>query len=138
ASRSRPLKESGSVHDDAKFNEFLKRNAAGYRAEAQAPADELWGRIERDVAEAIAPSHARRFGRRFWITTGAAVAAALILGVGIGRWSASLRAPVARRSVRMAAREDSLRLAAHVRAPTLDHLSETEMFLTEVRADLRT
>src|SRR5207248_610830 len=80
------FEESGSVHDDPKFNEFLKRNAAGYRADAQAPADELWEHIQRDVAEAIAPSHARRFGQRFWITTGAAVAAALILGVGIGRW----------------------------------------------------
>ena len=39
--------------DDEKFNEFIRRNVAGYRADVPVPADEIWGRIERDVADAV-------------------------------------------------------------------------------------
>ena len=132
--------------DDEKFNEFIRRHAAGYRADGPVPADELWGRIETDVADAIASkgrgvesaSHrsAPRIGGRTWLVAGAALAAALVLGVGIGRWTKP-RAPMARQAVRIATHDDSLRRVTHLRATAYDHLGETEVFLTEVRSDLR-
>ena len=112
--------------DDKKLDELIRQHGAGYRSQPPVPAEALWRRMERDVARAIAPPQ-----RRVWLLAGAAVAAALILGIGIGRWTG---APV--RNV-AAAGDDSLHRAAYLRAAAYDHLGESEVFLTEVRADLR-
>jgi hypothetical protein len=127
------------VPDDEKFDEFLRRAAKDYNAPVQPPADVMWSRIEQDVAQAIRPGQVRSIThRRTWLVIGAGIAATLILGVAVGRWTVRTpNAPVASISAPVAARDDSIRSAAHVRAVTLDHLAETEIFLTVVRADLK-
>jgi hypothetical protein len=134
-----PLKENGGeqVPDDEQFNEFIRQHAADYRAGGPPPADEIWDRIEPDVADAIGA--ARRSGRRtrLWLVAGAALAAAMVVGVGIGRWIGP-RTPGSRDAGHLVAtRADSVRRIEHLRTTAYDHLGETELFLTEVRADMR-
>jgi hypothetical protein len=85
------------------FEEFLKRAAQTYNAPpARAPRDVMWSEIQAQRAAGprviyggspMRQSSGRRFGSRIWI--GAAAAAVLLLatGVGLGRWSASSKAP---------------------------------------------
>ena len=123
--------------DDDKFNEFIRRHAAGYRADDPVPADALWKRLEADVADAVGASHAARPRRRVLLLASAGLAAALVLGIGIGRWTTPRTASAPRPPVRMAVRDDSVRRAVHLRATLYDHLDRMEVFLTETRADLR-
>jgi hypothetical protein len=123
-----------------KFDDFLRREVKGYNAPVvPPPADAIWSRIEQDVAEAIRPASGRtNRQRRLWIPIGAGIAAALLIGVAVGRWTASQ--PVTSALVvatSPAASDDSARSAAHARAVTLDHLADAEVFITTVRADLK-
>ena len=127
-------------NDDPKFEQFLEREVKDYHAPVTPPADAIWSAIERDVADAIAPNRVRRLTpRRTWIAVGVGIAATLIVGIGVGRWSAGdnvTQLPaVSARSVTMS--DDSARTAAHAQASTLEHLAETEIFLTTVRSDLK-
>ena len=124
--------------DDDKFDEFVRRHAQDYRADDSVPADEMWARIEKDVADAIDPSPRLHSPRRVWVYAAAGLAAALLIGIGIGRWS-SARTPATAPLDRVAAttQNDSARRVTHLRATAYDHLGETEIFLTAVRADLR-
>src|SRR5262245_52173456 len=133
-------KESGPMHDD-KFDEFLRRETDGYGEPVTPPAEAIWAAIERDVARAIQPG-AGNAERRFvskqplWIGIGLALAATLVIGVAVGRWSASsttARPVTARREVP----DDSARAAAVAQASVLQYLGEAEVFLTAVRADLK-
>lgn len=87
-----------------KFEEFLKRAAQGYNAPpARTPRDEMWSAIQaqrasgpRVVYGGGAPAgetSSRRFGSKIWLVAAAAAALLLATGVGIGRWSASSKAP---------------------------------------------
>jgi hypothetical protein len=127
------------VSDESKFEEFLQRESKGFRMNEQPPADAMWNSIERDVAEAIDPFRRRRGeSRRRWLMIGTAIAATLVFGVAMGRWSAGPSASTQQTAA--APRlfvEDSVRITEHARAATVAHLLETEVFLTSVRADLR-
>ena len=120
---------------DDKFDELLRREAKGYRAGGQTPADAMWSRIEKDVARAIRPGQgiARRWP---WLAAGVGIAAALIIGVAIGRRSMQrdMVTPIAESRE---PRADSSRNQQMV-AVTWSHFVQAEMFLTEVRADLST
>jgi hypothetical protein len=127
--------------DDSKFDEFLRRETDAYGAPVTPPADAIWAAIEHDVARAIQPGAASggsmSTGRRsFWIGIGLAVAATLVIGVVLGRWSAAPRAtpPVA---ALLESPDDSARAAAVAQASVLQYLGEAEVFLTAVRADLK-
>lgn len=120
-----------------KFDEFLNREAKGYRAEGSPPADAIWRRIEGDVERAIRRDE-RRFTRHWpWIASGAGIAAALVIGIAIGRNShqpiANGQQPIAKSTLSA----DSIR-DIQGRIATLGHLAQAESFLTEVRADLKT
>ena len=127
------------MSDDSKFERYLQREVKDYRADEPAPADAMWSRIEGDVDRALRPTKRRGFPvRRGWLFTAAAVAASLIIGVAVGRWSGNVPASpkVGAPSAALAA-DDSARIADHARAATFAHLGEAEVFLTAVRADLR-
>jgi hypothetical protein len=132
------LKENRRVSDDAKFDELIDREAKGYRAGAEPPADLMWSRIESDVARAIRRPEAG-IGRHWrWLAAGAGIAATLVVGVAIGRHTRvddAARQPTA---VAVASTDSSVSAAHDVqmRAVTMSHLGEAEVLLTEVRADL--
>ena len=125
--------------DDTKFEQFLQREVRDYNAPVTPPADAIWSKIERDVAAAIDPVEVRRLAaRRTWITVGIGIAAALVIGIALGRWTASEKATqVAVVPKAAPALDDSARTAAHAEAATMEHLAQTEIFLTAVRADLK-
>ena len=140
------------MSDDDKFDELLRREAKGYRSTSSTPADAMWSRIEQDVIREVQiPRVARddkvqipRFarddrGRRWaWIASGVGIAAALVIGVAIGRRSAVSPAATTTPPVASSVRAADSQRDAQVLAATLNHLVQAEAFLTEVRADLRT
>jgi hypothetical protein len=74
-----------------RFEDFLKDAAQSYNAPPPTPRDEIWDRIQaarRSEREQRTIIHPARF-RRTWAAWGGAVAAALLIGIGIGRWSQS-------------------------------------------------
>jgi hypothetical protein len=123
------------IHDDDKFDAIIDRDAKGYRAGNQPPADRMWSRIQQDVAAALRePRQPRSIARQLpWLVAGVGIAAALVLGVAIGRRSTKSIMPVAS----FATVPDSVRDQL-MRAVTLNHFAQAEVFLTEVRADLKT
>ena len=119
--------------DDDQLDESLRAAARGYHAPPETPRDAMWRAIEaqRRVDRAQRPPSRR------WIPWAAAAAALIALGVGIGRVSVpggpaghSASAPVA---TAPAARinETAYRLA------TVEHLGQSEAFLTLFRASVR-
>ena len=121
------------MSDDPQFDELLRREAKGYRSTGEPPAAAMWSRIEPDVADAIRRPPRRRVT---WLAVGAGIAAALVIGVAIGRRSMSTAVPRSAPST-IAASAGTSR-DAQLRASTVNHLVQAEIFLTEVRADLST
>ena len=124
-------------HEDPKFDQWLQDAArTTYHAPRTAPREEMWARI-----------HAARRTRhvielRPWMRWVVAAAAVLVLGIGIGRWTAIQSNPT-----RVAGRDsatgtpvtreiDSLANQAYQVAAT-QYLSRTEALLTSFRADDR-
>lgn len=122
--------------DDDPLDESLRAAAREYHRPPDPPREAMWREIER----ARRLDRARRSAPRRWIPWAAAAAALLALGIGIGRlWrpEASLepRAGVA------AARPDSAAPRVNetaYRLATVEHLGQSEAFLTLFRASVRT
>jgi len=121
-------------HEDPKFEQWLKDAArTTYHAPRTPPREEMWARIE----AARRDKHVIEL--RPWMKWAVAAAAVLILGIGIGRWTAhQAGGGNAGNSV---ATTDSAQLSqpdvAYQVAAT-QYLSRTEAFLTSFRADLGT
>lgn len=127
--------------DDEKFDDFVRRNLKDYNAPVPPPADAIWASIEKDVAEAIRPRAARPTTiRRWWIPIGVGIAATLMIGAAVGRWSTTRTSdvPLVAVAPSQVSADDSARIATHARATMIEHLEEAEVFLTSVRADLKT
>jgi len=120
------------VSDDDKFDALVRREMKYYHATTSAPADEIWAAIEADVADAIRAPRRHRT-RWTWVAVAAGMAAALVIGMALGRRSTP--ATIASTPVPVAA--DDAPLQAQLRAKTVSHLADAEMFLTAVRADLQ-
>ena len=121
-------------HEDPKFDAWLKDVArTTYHAPRTTPREEMWKRI----ADARQKKHVIEL--RPWMRWVVAAAAVLVLGIGIGRWTANQShvagsdsatgTPVAREI-------DSLANQAYQVAAT-QYLSRTEALLTSFRADDR-
>jgi hypothetical protein len=120
-------------HEDPKFEQWLKNAAKAYHTPGATPRDEIWKRIEK----ARRKRHVIEL--RPWLRWTVAAAAVLVLGIGIGRWSANRpstpsAAPTASAGTRVATEIDSLANVAYQIAAT-QYLSRTETFLTSFRAD---
>ena len=110
-------------HEDSKFDAWLREQAKSYHSPFPTPREEMWTRI----------SAARR--RRPWARWALAAAAMLVLGIGIGRWSAGRGDDVSPNGTAVANDTTNRDLLYHVAAT--QYLSRTEAFLTGFRADLR-
>jgi len=125
-------------HEDPKFDKWLEERAKSYHSPLPTPREEMWARI--------AAERQRRAGRvielRPWMRWAVAAAAVLVLGIGIGRWTANQpnatavatndSAPATTSAVSLDI--DSLANQAYKIAAT-QYLSRTEAFLTSFRAD---
>jgi len=120
-------------HEDPKFEQWLKERAKSYHSPLPTPRDEIWNRIQ------DARRNKRVIELRPWLRWVVAAAAVLVLGIGIGRWSAN-RPPVPTAPTasgnRVTNEIDSLASVAYQVAAT-QYLSRTEAFLTSFREDNR-
>ncbi len=113
-------------HEDPKFEQWLKGAArTTYHAPRTTPRDEMWNKI------VAARRNRHVIELRPWMRWAVAAAAVLILGIGIGRWTAHQatrdnESPIASTS-------DSSRNLVYAVAAT-QYLSRTETFLTSFRA----
>ena len=122
-------------HEDPKFEAWLKESAKSYHSPLPTPRDEMWKRIE----EARRAKHVIEI--RPWMRWALAAAAVLVLGIGIGRWTAhpsnstdGTRVAVTDSGTPESREIDSLANMAYRIAAT-QYLSRTETFLTAFRAD---
>ena len=122
-------------HEDPKFEAWLKDVArTTYHAPHTTPREEMWARI--------AAQRQRRAGRiielRPWMRWVAAVAAVLVLGIGIGRWTAHQQVAVPGTPVATADSASAAAASPDVvyQVAATQYLSRTEAFLTSFRADL--
>jgi len=119
-------------HEDPKFEQWLKDAAKSYHAPQTTPRDQMWERIE----SARRNRHVIEF--RPWMRWVVAAAAVLILGIGIGRWTA--HQPNTGNGTTAAATVDSTTPAQSdliYQVAATQYLSRTEAFLTSFRADNR-
>jgi hypothetical protein len=120
-------------HEDPKFDAWLREQAKSYHSPLPTPREEMWSRIAAARHRRTAPV----IKLRPWARWALAAAAMLVLGVGIGRWSASDGGNgVANGGTTAAAGDTSARSDLYQVAAT-QYLSRTEAFLTGFRADLR-
>ena len=118
-------------HEDPKFEQWLKDAAKSYHAPQTTPRDQMWERIE----SARRNRHVIEF--RPWMRWVVAAAAVLILGIGIGRWTA--HQPNTGNGTTAAATVDSTTPAQSdliYQVAATQYLSHTEAFLTSFRADV--
>jgi hypothetical protein len=122
---------------DDRFEEFLKEAAADYHRPPETPREEIWARVQ----EARRANQADRFTIRpagrpaiRWLAWPAAIAALLLLGIGIGRLS--VRHSNHGAGEDLAAVRQTSDLALTLAAT--QHLSRTEAFLTGFRREAAT
>ena len=118
-------------HEDPKFEQWLRGAAKSYHSPLPTPREEMWKRIE----DARRNKHIIEL--RPWMRWAVAAAAVLVLGIGIGRWTANQSTHVADDSptgTPVAREIDSLANQAYRIAAT-QYLSRTEAFLTSFRTD---
>ena len=111
-------------HEDPKFEQWLKDAAKSYHSPLPTPREEMWKRIE----EARRNQHVIEI--RPWMRWALAAAAVLVIGIGIGRWTAhppGANAPVV-------ASADSVRSDVAYQVAAQQYLMRTEVLLTDFRA----
>ena len=113
-------------NDETKFEQWLQDAAKGYHAPRPTPRDEMWARIEAARVRRVRP----------WMRWGLAAAAVLVLGIGIGRWTAHQESAV-RGGTPVANADTAGNRNLVYQVAATQYLSRTETFLTGFRADLR-
>ena len=119
-------------HEDPKFDQWLKGAAKSYHSPLPTPREEMWARIE------AARRNKHVIELRPWMRWAVAAAAVLILGIGIGRWTAnqstgSNGTTVATTESAQPAQPGQSDVAYQIAAT--QYLSRTEALLTSFRAD---
>jgi len=125
------MDEMTQEHEDPKFDQWLEDAAKSYHSPLRTPREEMWKRIE------AARQNTHVIELRPWMRWAVAAAAVLILGIGIGRWTA--RQPAAGNGTTTVAAADSTLTATSdlgYQIAATQYLSHTEAFLTSFRADI--
>ena len=136
---------------DERLDELMATAKHTYRVPADPPLDSMWARIEREhfdsatTLESIELADGGRFpmrtrGPRRWLMPAAGIAATLLLGVGIGRFTAP---PQASDVANLPPATDArLQVASNVAEPlqraTSEYIDETVALLASLRRDVRT
>ncbi len=118
-------------HEDPKFEQWLKDATKSYHSPLPTPREEMWRKIQ----DARRNRHVIEL--RPWMRWAVAAAAVLILGIGIGRWTA--HQPAVGTGTTTVATADSTAPAQSdlvYRVAATQYLSHTEAFLTSFRADI--
>ncbi|MBA3496270.1 MAG: hypothetical protein H0T86_04125 [Gemmatimonadales bacterium] len=120
--------------DDEPFDETLQSAARAYHTPPEPPREEMWRAIEAQRRV----DRVRGTVMRRWIPWSMAAAAVLALGVGIGRVSVPDSPPGSAAPVRVTGAAPAPRVnETAYRLATVEHLGQSEAFLTLFRASLR-
>lgn len=111
-------------HEDPKFEAWLKDVAKSYHSPLPSPREKMWQRI------AAKRSQPRVSELRPWLRWAIAAAAVLVVGIGIGRWTANQKSSVASGPVVA----DTARQDVAYQVAAQQYLSRTEVLLTDFRA----
>jgi len=114
---------------DDRFDEFLRRAGQRYNEPPATPREAMWQHIQAARRDASVPL-ASSVVRRSWIKVATAVAALLVIGIGIGRWTTSV--PFTEPSSTPVAETDG----RVFRAAAFDHLGQLDTFISLFRADV--
>ena len=111
--------------EDPKFEQWLKDAAQSYHAPRATPREKMWQRIQqtrrnRHVIEL-----------RPWMRWALAAAAVLVIGIGIGRWTAHQAVVV---NAPVVATTDAIRPDLAYQVAAQQYLARTEVLLTDFRA----
>ena len=137
---------------DERLDEIMATAKHTYRVPAEPPLDSMWERIEREHFDSAASVDSfelsggrfplRTRGPRRWMMPAVGIAATLLLGVGIGRFTAS---PVSgdRDAASLPPAIDArLQVASNVAEPlqraTSEYIDETVALLASLHRDVRT
>jgi hypothetical protein len=116
------------IMTDERFDEFLREQLRSYREPAEVPRDAMWDAV------AEQRRHRRVHRRPTWRYWGIGIAAALVIGVGIGR----LSVPNGADTVAVGPTADETAdVPVAFRLTTAEHLQQVEIFLTGFRTDAR-
>ena len=122
--------------DDERLDQLLRNAARDYHPPVPTPREAMWARIEqrRRAGRPTAPPAPRRWlPARRWVPLAAAAALVLAAGIGIGRWTGGSTVAPAATAVVSGRSEGS---ATAYRLATLEHLGQSEEFLTLFRTSL--
>ncbi len=113
---------------DDKFEEFLDEAAKGYRAPPATPKDQIWTRIQAERANRPAPTPVIDLASRRvrWIGPLVALAATLMIGIGIGRVTTTATPPTTGGAAADAARANNV-----VRFAAREHFGQVNALLTD-------
>jgi len=112
-------------HEDPKFDAWLKDVAKSYHSPLPTPHEEMWKRIQ----ETRRNRHVIEI--RPWMRWALAAAAVLVIGIGIGRWTAHQSAAV---NIPVVASADNARSDVAYQVAAQQYLARTEVLLTDFRA----
>ena len=112
-------------HEDPKFDAWLKDVAKSYHSPLPTPHEEMWKRIQ----ETRRNRHVIEI--RPWMRWALAAAAVLVIGIGIGRWTAHQPAAV---NTPVVASADNARSDVAYQVAAQQYLARTEVLLTDFRA----
>jgi hypothetical protein len=129
---------------DERREPWVDRLREEYNVPPEAPVEEMWAAIRpglaprsRDVVPIQEALSRRVYASRRSLGWVAAAAAALVLGIGIGRVSAPVNVPVSAPEGGVDGSLTVVREASVARAAALEHFGRSESLLTMVRADAR-
>jgi hypothetical protein len=125
------MDEMMDQQEDPKFEQWLQGTAKSYHSPLPTPREEMWKRI----ADARRNRHVIELHP--WMRWVAAAAAVLVVGIGIGRWTAHQPAG---KGTQVATIDSTLAPQSSpdvvYQIAATQYLSRTEAFLTSFRADL--
>jgi hypothetical protein len=137
---------------DERLDELMASAKHTYRVPADPPLDSMWARIEREHFDAATSGDSfelsggrfpmRGRGPRRWMMPAVGIAATLLLGVGIGRFTASPASNGSDMANLPAATDATVRVASNVAEPlqraTSEYIDETVALLASLHRDVRT
>jgi hypothetical protein len=127
---------------EERFQEFLRQASQDYNEPPDTPRDEMWRAIQAERAlhgSRRTERWPQRAVRSPWVRWSVGLAAALVVGIAIGRFGGE-GLPTGTTVVAEGAGEDAMAtaVAAPYRYATAQHLGNVEAFLTGFRVDSRT
>src|SRR5512138_533839 len=132
--RRSPISRGTETMDDDPLDDSLRAAAREYHRPPDTPREAMWREIER----ARRLDRARRPAPRRWIPWAAAAAAAVLaVGIGIGRMSQTVLPTPSGVAAGPASAVPRVNETAY-RLATVEHLGQSEAFLTLFRASVRT